>query len=226
MVVFPADSLAACLLALLPPSRVIRQRVDRGGAVFRQGDPSSAIFAVENGCIRLARMQADGTALVLHVAGPGESFAEAALSAAAYHCDAVAESDSVVLALSKSDLLAALAAKPDECLALTLTLASQVRDLRARLELRNVRPASERVLAWLQLHATGQPPCVNPQRSWTRIAEEMGLTREAVYRALARLEQQGRIVRSPEMVRLAVSPVAHRGADLSNRSRRNMRRSV
>lgn len=222
----PADSLAALLLSAIPASCLTRQSVDRGAAVFRQSDPASAVFVVESGCIRLARMQADGTALVLHVAEAGDSFAEAALSATSYHCDAVADTDSVVLALPKADLLAALAADAAECLALALALASQVRDLRARLEMRNVRPASERVLAWLQLHATGQPPCVQLRHSWTRAAEEMGITREAVYRALARLEQQGRIVRSPHMVRLATAPATPLETDAPIGSRRGRSGSV
>ena len=77
----------------------------------------------------MARVLADGTPLILYVAQAGESFAEASLSAAHYHCDAIAETDAAVLALPKADLLSALAADPAECLALALTLAAQVREL-------------------------------------------------------------------------------------------------
>ena len=206
---FSPDSLAARLLAVLPPSRVTRHRFGRGSAVFRQGDPVSAVFLVETGRVRLTRVLADGMSLILHVAEAGHSFAEASLSAIQYHCDATAELDSIVLALPKPDLLAALAADPTECLALTLALAAQVRDLRAWLELRNVRSATERVLAWLRLHASGNPPTVVLRRSWTQIAGELGLTREAIYRSLARLEQQGRITRQAGVVcLLAFSPLA------------------
>lgn len=145
-------------------------------------------------------MLVDGSKLILHVARAGESFAEAALSAAHYHCDAVAEADAVVLALPKAALLAALANDPADCLALTLTLAGQVRDLRARLELRTIRSARERVLAWLRLHAQGNPPHVIIDRSWTVIADELGLTREALYRTLATLERGQRINRQPKGV--------------------------
>ncbi len=199
---FAADNLAACLLRAVPPSRVGRLRVGRGAAVFRQDDTASAIYVVERGRVRLARALADGTALVLQVAEPGQSFAEAALSAARYHCDATAEVDSAVLRLPKQDLLAALAADPAESLAITLALAAQVRDLRARLELRNIRPATERVLAWLRLRAAGEPASVTVGRSWTLIAGELGLSREAVYRALATLERERRIARSPGRIRL------------------------
>jgi CRP-like cAMP-binding protein len=95
-----------------------------------------------------------------------------------------------------------LTADPAESLALAGALAGQVRDLRSALELRNIRSASARLMAWLRLHASGKPPIVMPCRSWTLIADELGLTREAVYRALASLEREGRIERSDNAVRL------------------------
>ncbi len=108
-----------------------------------------------------------------------------------------------MLALPRADLLSALAADPAECLALALALAGQVRDLRAKLELRNIRAAMNRLLTWLRLHASGNPPSVPMHRSWTQIADELGLTREATYRALAKLERQGRINRRSGLVELA-----------------------
>jgi CRP-like cAMP-binding protein len=204
MSALPPDSLAARLLAAIPPPRAARHIIARGAHVFRQGDRASAVYVVESGRVRLIRTAADGARLVLQVAEAGDSFAEGALSSARYHCDAVAETDSVVLALPKPELLAVLEANPAECLVVVLALASQLRDLRARLELRNIRSSTERVLAWLRLNASGNPPRVALQRSWTLIADELGLTREAVYRALAALERDGRILRNAGTVCLCV----------------------
>ena len=201
---FPPESLAARLLATLAPSAVRRHIVARGAAVFRQGDPATTVYVVETGRIRMARVLEDGTPLTLFVAEAGDSFAEASLSAAHYHCDAIAETDAVVLALPKTGLLTALAADPAQSLSVTLALASQVRDLRARLELRNIRSAALRVLAWLRLHASGNPPAMPLHRPWTMVAEELGLTREVLYRALAMLERQGQIQRKPGFVKLLV----------------------
>ena len=199
---FSSDNLAARLIAALPPSRVSRFRLERGATVFRQGDPASAVYVVEAGRVRLSRMLADGAPLILYVADAGESFSEASLSATHYHCDAIAETNSIVLALPKADLLTLITTDPAQSVAIALALASQVRDLRTKLELRNVRSAKERVLAWLRLHATGNPPRVMLNRAWTLIAEELGLTREAVYRALAMLERERRIVRRDGVVSL------------------------
>jgi CRP-like cAMP-binding protein len=192
---FSPDSLATRLIAALPPSRVSRLRLERGATVFRQGDPASAIYVIEAGRVRLSRVSADGVPLILYLADAGESFAEASLSATHYHCDAITETDSVVLALPKTDLLTLMTTDPAQGVAFALALAAQVRDLRTRLELRNIRSAKERVLAWLRLYGTGNPPRVTLTRPWTLIADELGLTREAVYRALAMLERERRIAR-------------------------------
>ena len=195
MVPFPPAGLAARLLAVLPQSKVVRHRIASGACVFHQGDVAAAVFVVESGRVRLARILEDGSPLILFVADAGDSFAEASLSASHYHCDATAETDATVLALPRAELLASLSADPAESLALALALAAQVRDLRARLELRNIRSATARTLAWLRLHAAGKPPSAPVNRTWTLIAGEIGLTREALYRALAMLERQGLIVR-------------------------------
>ena len=203
---FPAGSLPARLLAALPGARIIRQRIVHGKAIFRRGDPVAAIHLLESGRIRLARTLEDGTSATLHVAESGESFAEASLSAEVYHCDAIAEMDSVVVSLPKADLLTALAADPVQSLALAVALATQVRDLRSRLELRNIRSAPARLMAWLCLQADGNPPVAVLHRSWTLTADELGLTREAVYRGLALLERQNRIRRQHNTVRLLHPP--------------------
>ncbi|MFS2011615.1 hypothetical protein ACCD06_17315 [Azospirillum sp. CT11-132] len=105
--------------------------------------------------------------------------------------------------IPKPDLLAALEDNPQAALALARGLASHVRDLRSRLELRNIRSAPERVVAWLRLQVSGDPPMLRLDRPWTEIAAEIGLTHEAIYRALAVLERAGRLVRENGVVTLS-----------------------
>ncbi|HYH22691.1 MAG TPA: Crp/Fnr family transcriptional regulator [Azospirillum sp.] len=194
-------------IALVAPDRLVPRRVAAGEAVFRQGDPTVAVYRVEQGRVRLVRHLEDGASVALHVARAGGGFAEAALFSDVYHCDAVVEVDAVLTLVPKADLLAALEADPRASLAFARMLAAQVRDLRARLELRNIRSAPERILAWLKLQASGSPATVRLDRPWTEIAAEIGLTHEAIYRALAALERDGRIERAAGEVRVtAPSP--------------------
>jgi CRP/FNR family transcriptional regulator, dissimilatory nitrate respiration regulator len=179
------------------------RRLEAGEALFRQGDPAMAIFRLESGQIRLLRHTEDGATVVMHVARPGETFAEAALFVDAYHCDAVADASSAVCVMRKSDLLRTMQHDPAELLTLARVLAGQVRDLRARLEIRNIRAADQRLLAWLRLKARGNPPSVELDGTWTQVADEIGLTREATYRAVAAMRRTGRIRTEGRVVRLA-----------------------
>lgn len=174
-------------LDLEPPPA--RRELARGDFLFRTGDEAHALYAVERGRLRLERPLADGFVLTLHVAHPGQSFAEASLFSERFHCDAVAETASRVAVYPKSAVLAAFARDPDFARRFTALLADQVRALRALLEIRNVRGAEDRVLQYLHFRAlTGDPAVDRPVRS---IAAEVGLSQETVYRVLRRLQEQG-----------------------------------
>ncbi|SDB20971.1 cAMP-binding domain of CRP or a regulatory subunit of cAMP-dependent protein kinases [Belnapia rosea] len=187
---------------LVISARMRVRRLEAGEALFRQGEVVTALYRLQGGRIRLIRCLEDGTAVVLHVARAGETLAEASAFADAYHCDAVADVPSEVECLPKAELVAALASDGEARLGFTRLLAAQVRDLRARAELQSIRSAPERVLAWLRMRATDNPPVAVLERTWTEVAAEIGLTREATYRALAKLEVDGRIVRQGSRVSL------------------------
>jgi DNA-binding MarR family transcriptional regulator len=74
--------------------------------------------------------------------------------------------------------------------------------LRGQIELLNIRPARERVLAYLHNHLSASARRVDLERTWKAIASEIGLTHEAVYRALAELEREGLIERDRGAVAL------------------------
>lgn len=104
--------------------------------------------------------------------------------------------------MPRPEFLAALASDRDAALGFARLLAGAVRDLRARAELRSIRAASERILAWLRMRATDNSPVGAIDRTWTEIAAELGLTREAVYRALAVPERDRRLLRSGASITL------------------------
>jgi CRP/FNR family transcriptional regulator, dissimilatory nitrate respiration regulator len=177
------------------PTPALRH-LGRDDALFRQGDPAAAVYGVVSGRMRLVRHTAEGSAVTVAVARAGEALAEASLFAAVYHCDAVADVPSAVVIFPAHDLRAALGADPGLASRFLALLARQVQELRARLELRNVRSAPGRVQAYLDLVASGAlaaPPAGRPLKD---LAAELGLTPEAFYRTLARLEREGTIARA------------------------------
>lgn len=170
-----------------------------GEALFRRGDEARAVFHVEHGRLRLMRFGADGSAVTLHVARAGSLFAEAALFASHYHCDAVAETDSRVRAFPKAALLLYLRAHPDLNLAFSAYLAREVQRLRGRQEVMRLPAARDRVVAWLtQLGAAEDAIALD--RPISVAAQEIGLTHEALYRTLAALVAEGRLERPGKRV--------------------------
>lgn len=165
-------------------------------ALFRQGDEASAIFAVQQGRLRLVRHTIDDHPVTLHTARPGELLAEAALFADHYHCDAIAAVASRVHVYSKRHLLAAFRTDPDLAQQFMAVLARQVQALRSRLEERNIRSARERVLHRLVLATDNDRRMVNLDSTLIDLAAEIGLSHEALYRALAALEKDGTIART------------------------------
>ncbi len=173
--------------------------LDAGEALFRRGDEARAVFHVEQGRLRLMRCGADGSAVTLHVARAGSLFAEAALFASHYHCDALAETDARVRVFPKAALLLFLRAHPDLNLAFSAYLAREVQRLRARQEVMRLPGARDRVVAWLtQLGAADG--MVTLDRPLSVAAGEIGLTHEALYRTLAALVADGRLERPDKRV--------------------------
>jgi CRP-like cAMP-binding protein len=166
-----------------------------GAALFHQGDKAVAIFLVEEGQLRLVRHAAGERPTVLHRARSGQLLAEAALFSENYHCDAVAMVASRVRAYPKAELLAAFARDADLAARFMELLAHEIHAVRARLEIRNIRSARDRIMHYLALGAGPDRTC-RIDGTLMDLAVDLGLAHEALYRALADLEREGKISRS------------------------------
>ncbi len=182
-----------------------RRSLAREEVLFKQGDKVTAIYFVEAGRLRLERRTFDGRLLVLGTTSAGKFFVEAALFADIFHCDAVATEPTRVCIYPKAAVLNALRADPANAMSFLALVAHQVIELRQRLELMKVRSAKERVMLYLDLNAEPDGRTVNLRSQLQDIASELGLTREALYRALASLERAGAIKRAGDRILLKKS---------------------
>jgi len=177
------------------------RRFAAGEALFRKGDHAFGIFRLVAGRIRLAPVTPDGAEVPVPMARPGELFAEASLFSARYHCDALALTDSEVLLYPKAEVVQQLKKNEEEMWKFAGEMAHRLQGLRTQLELRQIRSAPQRVLQSLHLRcdATGRWA---PEGTLKQFAEEIGLTHEALYRALATLKKEGRIRRDKDQISL------------------------
>jgi len=174
-------------------ARATDRRLKAGETLFRQGDRPVSFFEVTAGRVRLSRVDRAGREVVLHVAGPGETLAEASLYSDAYHCDAIASTAATLRAYPKPALLAAFGKDRKAAQAFTATLARQVMGLRTRIEQRNIRSARDRVRHYLAVNA--EAGAVTLRGTLKDLAGELGLTHEALYRTLGALSRSGEIRR-------------------------------
>jgi CRP-like cAMP-binding protein len=172
----------------------VLRRLSAGSLLLRQGEKSVGMFFLTSGRLRMQRVTPDGGMVTLHVVRPGETFAEASLFADSYQCDIIAESDAAVWLYPKVDLTRRLRENPDSLWELTSGLARSLHGMRLRYELKQIRSAPERVLQYLRLRDDGTG-VYHASGTLKEMATELGLTHEALYRALAALERQKRIRR-------------------------------
>ena len=180
----------------------VRRKLAAGEFLFRAGDRVKALHVIATGRLKLVRTSVGGGEVTLHRAKEGESFAEPSLFSESYHCDAVAEVASEVLLYSKAQLLREFSDDPNRMLCLLRHLAVQIQGTRARAEILSLRAATDRAMGYLRLRAPLGSTSVTLDVPWKEVASEIGLTHEALYRALARLEREGRLRRDGQTVLL------------------------
>lgn len=149
--------------------------------LFRTGDPVRSMFVVATGLVRLVRQLPHGPILTVQLAGGGSVLAEASLFAGEYHCDAIAVERSRLLACSRRRVEEAVTRSPETAKIWSEHLAAEIQRARAQIEIVSLKTVSERLDAWLALR--GRLP---PKGRWQRVAAEIGVTPEALYRELAR----------------------------------------
>ena len=181
-------ALVHCPQGLRDAGRV--QDFAAGETVFRQGDRPQAMYHVLDGEVRLLRRSRDGAETILQ-RSRGGFFAEASLEARTYHCDAVAVVESRLLGFPKAAFREALNGAPAFRDAWMAQLAREVRQLRARCERLSLHGAGARILHAIESEGTaGTLTLAQSRKAW---AAELGLTHEALYRTLARLQAAGTI---------------------------------
>jgi CRP-like cAMP-binding protein len=188
--------------------RLFRHRPVRtlagGEPLFRQGEPATVVFLIARGRLRMVRHLASGDRITIHTGRTGELFAEGSLFSDVYQCDAIAAAPARVRACGKAEILAAIDSSPSTMLALLAQVTRSLHHARSMRELRNIRSADDRVVRHLHLSASKDGAVVF-DRPLLEVAEDLGLTHEAYYRALATLARADVIKRTGRTIRLIKS---------------------
>lgn len=184
-----ADDQAAALALIPPPLRKLAERreIAAGELLFRIGDRVQGMFSVISGEIRLIRRDRNGSEVILQ-RSRGGFFAEASLASRVYHCDGVAAEKGEVLRFPARAFRLALDADAGFRDAWMTHLAREVRKLRAHCERLSLHGAADRILHYIE--SEGVEGAITLKQSRKAWAAELGLSHEALYRTLRRLQTE------------------------------------
>jgi CRP-like cAMP-binding protein len=160
----------------------------RGDVLFKQGRKPTRMLFVTRGEVVLQRLGRQGESVVLQRTRRG-FVGEASLESARYHCDAAVTMSGEVVAIPIESIKQELASDSGFASRWIAMLNQEVKRLRAQCERLSMRGVKERLLHLIETEGReGRLPLGSGLKS---MASELGVTHEALYRAVAELEKNG-----------------------------------
>ena len=193
------------LQALLPPDMHCTCQgalIRKGARVFLAGRMPEWMFYVVSGEVTLERAGQHGEAVVLQRTRQG-FVSEASLRVARYHCDAVAITDTQVIQVPIRELTREIDRDPAFASRWISMLNAEVRRLRLHLERLSMKSIRDRLIHLIETEGQrGRYPVPSGLKT---LAGELGVTHEALYRAIAVLESEGLLTRGDGHLSLGAS---------------------
>ncbi len=199
------DRLSQYLLALpyfenLDPLSLdtLRQQVqprafDADQIIFSEGDDAAGMWLVEQGRVKIFKLNPEGEEHILHFLGEGNTFNDiAALDGGSNPANAAALTNVSLWLLPTNDLHHLLATNPQVALRVIRLLAGRVRGLVHQIEDLALYSVSIRLARFL-LKQSEDPALSGPGVTRAAIASYLATTPESVSRSLRTLEETGAI---------------------------------
>jgi len=174
--------------------------LDRRETLFLEGDPVAGFYLVLSGLVKIYKLSVSGKEQVLHLAAPGQTFAEAAIFGfAAYPAGAEAVEPSEVLFVPRERFTVLLDECPDLCRRMLGALAVWLRRMTDIISSLAFKDVEARVAAYLlelcrSSHGKLEPGIgIELGIEKSLLASYMGTIPETLSRALRRLQDKGLI---------------------------------
>lgn len=185
---------------LVTIARLVKFR--KGELIFREDQQCPGVYVVGSGLVRVFKTAPSGKEHVLHMVGPGLTFAEVA-AIGGFNCpasaEAVAPTTCVLLPLDR--FKKALEEDQSLCLGMTKGLTQWVRHLVGLMEDVVLRDAVGRLARYLLDSETTQDGLIELPTLKRHVASHLNLTSETLSRSIRRLVDAGAIAQ-PDTHRL------------------------
>jgi CRP/FNR family transcriptional regulator len=167
----------------------------KGQLIFRQGDACPGVYVVASGMVRVFKIGPGGKEHVLHMVGPGNTFAEVA-AIGGFECPANAEAiaSTTCALIPLEPFRRAMSDDHQLCLQMMAGLSFWVRHLLSLLEDLVLRDAAGRIARFLLEAEPDGDGTVKLPALKRHVASHLNLTSETFSRTLSRLIEAGMIV--------------------------------
>jgi len=190
------------LLNELLPKELLGQchghHFDKGDYLFHQGKKPEFMFFVVSGEAVLSRASSHGEPIILQRCKNG-FVSEASLLTDVYHCDAIATQSGQAITLPIKSLRDALADSKFSMKWVQL-LSKEIMRLRTQSERLGLKDIRSKLIHLIKTE--GKQGVLTLQSDFKSMASEIGVTHEALYRAIATLEKEGLLEKHPDSLEL------------------------
>ncbi|WP_243438155.1 Crp/Fnr family transcriptional regulator [Fundidesulfovibrio soli] len=168
-------------------------KADKGQVIFLEGVEAKGLYILLQGQVKIFKASPEGKEQILHMLGPGEPFAEVPMfQGGVFPANAMAVQPSTVLYTEKAVLMRLMERDAGLSMAMLAALSQRLRQMASMIGQLTLREVPARLAAYLLLQADEkQSDTFVLDMSKGHLAALLGATREALSRALARLEDSG-----------------------------------
>mgnify|MGYP001252813164 CR=1 FL=1 len=163
----------------------------RGELLFSEGEDASGFFVVLEGKVKIYKLSAEGKERILHIVGPGGTFAEAAIFAdGLYPAYAETLQKARLLFLPKGEFLSLLISNGRIAVNMIAGLSRFLRQFALQIEELTFKDVPSRLARYLLSLSNGRSRSVELPISKSQLASNLGTVIETLSRTLRKLSDE------------------------------------
>jgi len=199
---FLFNSFAEKELNLLESSTSLK-RVQKGEQIFSEGLDASAFFIIISGKIKIYKLSPDGKEHTLHIHGPGDLVAEAAIfDSMVYPASCIALENSTLVRISREEFLNLIKKHPELSLKMMSGYSKRLRQFVAKIEELSLKDIKSRLVSYLLENSKVEKGITVCRLKYSKkeLSSLLGTIPETLSRSFAFLKQKGLIVERDNVI--------------------------